>query len=128
MKIEAKGHSLIITTDLTVDQLAIVNRIKPEALKVTDENGDVVFSLGLTSSSGTVCKGGVRFSDTTFNTDGKATITAEIRATSADEVRDFVAHEYAGAIRYIKEFETSIPALAAQLKAEEDALKDSICF
>jgi hypothetical protein len=131
MKITARGSAIVFESTLTVEEIKVVAKNRPDALKKYggDDGKDELFSIGLTSGEGGISPAGARFSKSSFSQEGKATITLVIDSdVDPDKVKDAIVEQYTGAVGYIEELESTVPAIARDIIAAQDALRAKIEF
>jgi hypothetical protein len=72
-KITIAGDAIVITSSRTLEEIRTLEKYKPEALVLKDENGEVYFKVG--TGSGNINKYGVSFGDVSRTGDGTAVLT-----------------------------------------------------
>ena len=89
------GCVCVVVSSLTPEQLESAKRYAPEVLKLTDETGDVVYSLDIDKNQpGNVMKETALYSDCK-SADGKATITIILDPEVEDKAQ--LVHDSLGA-------------------------------
>lgn len=122
MNVKVVGNNVIITTVVSLEELKELNKRKPEALVLTEKNGDKVkeiFRVGVGESSLSVY--GAAFSGNT-NTEPKlAMLTLDISGKSEEmDVKEYIADTYGAAILKLSRVEEQfLPALEAAASERE---------
>ena len=125
-KIKVVGNAAVITSNLTLGDIALVKAYRPEALALKGgENGkDELFKLGISADPyGDIDKFGATFG--AANADGKAIIT-ELYAPVSDDVKSELADKYGAAMTSLGKMEEILPAVVEEIKAEREALITAI--
>ena len=115
--IELNGAAAILVSDVKLDDWKRVEKYAPEALKIVDEEGDVVFKVMTCCCTGSVNENGVCFGSYT-NEGGLATVTVLLD----DEIEDRYAavKDVAGqAILDLNEIEKDIPQILKDIDEKE---------
>lgn len=86
-KIKICGDALVLESALKTETLKVVERYRPEAVRIQDEKGNVVFKIGTTDGKGTVNEFGVSFNGTSRDEAGLATVTMQIPPYVTDAVQ-----------------------------------------
>jgi len=128
MKLTIIAGAYALTSDVKVEDIQLLTKYKPDALKIKDEDGNDKFSVGYTQGKPAVSSFGITFGGKNFQ-DGKATITKNLPDAVSDNVekaKEFVAEQFGAIIAYLKQLEETIPAAAKAIRDDKKALVDSI--
>ena len=121
--IDLTGAAAVLVSDVALEDWKRVEKFEPDAMKIFDEEGDVVFKVATCCCTGSINKNGVCFGSYT-NEGGKATVT--ILLDDKIEDRKEAVKEIAGsALLDLNEIEKSIPEILESIgnkEAEIDAL------
>lgn len=122
-KINVTGRTATIVSAYALEDLIKLEKYRPEALVLKDEDGNVTFKVG-TSCCGSISDYGVGFADETFG-NGKACLTVPggDAYTTAEE---FVLKEIGIAINKLNKVESQIAGALDEVEAEIDAIKGAI--
>ena len=115
------GQAAVITSELTLDNIALVAKYRPNALflKGGEDGKEVIFVIGTTSNPrGSINNVGAEFGGTAHDGTGRATITFDLPKYDGD-VKEAVA-EYVGAsILNINKLEAQLPDVIKEIVAEK---------
>lgn len=127
MKLVVMTGAYSLTSELKVEDIALLKKYNPDALTIKDEEDNVKFAVGYSEGKPSIASFGVTFGSKSF-TDGKATITETLPSTldNADKAKEYIAEKFGAVIAYLKKLEESVPAAAAAIKEQKKALIDSI--
>lgn len=87
MKIKIVGDAMVVVSEAKLQDIKTLEKYAPEALSLTNKDGERYFTIATTDGNGSVSKYGVAFSGKT--TEGNATITMCIPSNVEDK------HKYA---------------------------------
>lgn len=125
-KIKVMGNAAVITSSLTLGDIALVKAYRPKALTLMGgENGkDELFKLGISADPyGEIDQFGAVFG--AEDAEGKAIIT-ELISPVSDDVKSELADKYGAALVNLGKMEETLPAVVEEIKAEREALMASI--
>ena len=125
-KIKVVGNAAVITSTLTLGDIALVKAYRPEALALKGgENGkEEVFRIGMCIDPyGDVSAAGMMFG--AENAEGKAIIT-ELVSPVSDDIKSELADKYGAALVNLGKLEEILPGVIEEIKAEREALMASI--
>ena len=126
-KINVLGDAVIIASAIKAEDLGLVAKYRPKALGLTDEDGNVVFKIGLTNGTGSVNKFGISFGGVARDGSGAATVTLPFSgSTDPEKVKDEVADEYGTAIANLNAIEAGLPAVLAEIAEAKAAVVAAI--
>lgn len=121
--VKVVGQAVVVTSSVKYDDLAMVETYKPEALTLTDEDGNQYFKVG-TGSHGSVGKYGITF-DSESRDDNKALVTLHLDYTG-ENVKEYLTDKLGGALINLKEVEKKIPLMLEEIKEERELIANSI--
>lgn len=125
MKLSIVGDAYVLTSTLTVNEVALLKKCSPGELRVKDEDGNDQFAVSYSEGRPCISKFGITFGGTTHDEDKFLTVTGMIPAGTGD-CREYLADLVAPAVAYLKLLEERIPTVAERIKAEHDALVAAI--
>ncbi|MCL2798134.1 MAG: hypothetical protein FWD58_08805 [Firmicutes bacterium] len=129
MKISIIGDSYIITSTLTVQDIGLVAKNKPDALKVFDKEGEQKFAVSFNEGKSSVAPFGITFGGKTRCANGFATLTGFIPkgVEGAKAAKDFVADKLGAAgAAYLAQIEAQVPEAVKAVKDARSALLGNI--
>lgn len=116
-----------VTSNIKKEDIDLVKKYRPLALKKKDGDGNDVFGVSYVEGKPCISPNGITFGSTS-SVGGFAMVTGSIpdELPEGTTLGDFVADKVGGALTLALEFEASIPAVAAEIRSERDALINSI--
>lgn len=128
MKLTITADAYALTSDLAVKDIELLKKYNPDALKITDEDGNVKFAVGYSEGNPNIASFGVTFGGKTRDEAGKATITGVIPSDvkTAEGAKEFVAEKFGSVVAYLKQLEETVPKAAKEVADARKALVDSI--
>lgn len=116
-----------LTSTLTKEDIELVKKYRPDALKKKDADGNDIFAVSYVEGKPSVSACGVTFGGKTVN-GGYAMIEGDLPATlpSGTTYGDFIADKVGSALPFINEFEATLPAVVESIKADRAGLIGSI--
>jgi hypothetical protein len=116
-----------LTSSLKVEDIALVKKYRPNALKKKDKDGNDIFAISYVEGRPCVAANGITFGSTSAE-GGFAMITGEIPATLPEDTTasDYVADKVGGVLAFIDELEKSIPDAVTAIKDERAKLMGEI--
>lgn len=127
-KITICGDALVVTSALKFEDICLVNENRPKELTLWgEENGKPVpdFSISATCGKGNISPFGICFGGATHDGNGFASITGYIPAGDGD-VKERVANQVGAAVLKLNELEEKLPPVIEEIKAQKQAMLDSI--
>jgi len=119
------GSSCVVKSTLTPEEIKQLKKLHPEALTMTDEDGEPVFAIDIDEETpGSINNVGACFGRAT-SADGKATITV-VLDPAADNAVDLVYEKLGKALAYLDDMETQIAEVIPTLAEEEARVKAMI--
>ena len=127
MKLSVIGDAFVATSAIKAEDIALVAKYKPDALKIKDKDGNDVFSVSyVKDGKSSIASFGVTFTgESRGENGGFATLTLTLPAGTTD-AKKYVAELVGSVIENVGKLEESIPAVVAEIKATRAALLDSI--
>ncbi len=122
------GHSAIITSSLSVEEIKKVQKYQPDALTLKDEEGEPIFKIGFAAhGTGDVSKFGVEF-DAAPGVNGKAVVTMAFCPGDGneDEVKTALAEIIGAAMVNLSKIEAAVPGILESVNAKIEAVKATI--
>jgi len=124
--VKVTGNAVVIKSTAKVEDIKLLQKLRPDALILKDEEGDPVFGIGLTPGAGKVTDAGISFSENAMDGDGFATYTAVMLADEGEDIKELVADEFGNTLTQLAKLEAGLPAVIEEAKAEHAALLESI--
>ncbi|MBR1711001.1 MAG: hypothetical protein IJ719_19585 [Clostridia bacterium] len=118
------GCACVIFSSLTPDEIRTFKNLHPEALKMTDEEKNVIFSIGIDDGPGHISEEAAVFSSVT-SADGKATITVLLDPSVENPVT-LVEEKIGCPLMHLIEQEEKLMELLPKLSDEKKAISQHI--
>lgn len=127
MKLSVIGDAFVATSTIKADDIALVAKYKPDALKIKDKEGNDVFSISyVADGNSSIAPFGITFTGKSRGEDGGyATLTQKLPKGTTD-AKKYVADAVGGVIEHVNAIEESLPAVVEEIKTTKAALLDSI--
>lgn len=126
-RIVVVNNAVIVTSSLSLGDIKVVQKYRPEALTAYDENGEPTFAIAATNGAGRITKYGVEFGEATRDEAKLATLTIILEgATEVEDVRSAVAEAIGTPVMKLNKIEAVLAPIIAEVKAERKAIEDSI--
>lgn len=122
MNVSIHGNAILITSTVTVKQIETLRKLKPDALTLFEEIGDVkvpVFLVSTTKGEAALDNTGILFDGQ--NSEGFAQATMMFRCEAADP-KEAIADVYGAGLTKLKAWEETVPAVVEAVEAERAAL------
>lgn len=126
-KVTLAGEAVVITSKFTLEDLKFVQKYRPDALTLVDEDKNPYFAVGVCGKSyGKINKYGAEFA--TESKDGKklATITLMTGQFNCDDIKEAIADEIGSALVNLNRVENGLAAVIEAVKAERASVIESI--
>ena len=117
----------VLTSTLKKEDLDLVKKYRPDALKIKDSEGNDIFGMSYVAGKPCVSKNGATFGAT--NKDGFAIISGDIPEKLPAEnanAGEYVADIVGAALTHINALEKSLPDVVTAIKQERATLIGSI--
>lgn len=126
-KITIAGDAVVITSDVTLEDLKKVSKYNPKALVLRDENDTLIYSIAVSSNAeaGEINKNGAVFTSVAPDGSGLATITM-CSSTLSGDIKEAVADKIGSAILHLSQIEERLPQVLSQIDADKAAVMDKI--
>ena len=124
-KIIITGSAVVIRSEVSADDLALVQKHRPETLKLKDENGEIVCAIGLTRTGhGSLTRSGASFVP---GENGDAVITMLIGDKGEhDTLKAYFIEEFSGVMANINAIESMVGVNLNLIREEQSAVEASI--
>lgn len=122
--IKVIGNAVVIESAIKFADIEQVKKYRPDALTLTDEEKNPLFRIDV-GSKPQANEFGIVFDGKTHDENGYATYTQLIPATGGN-VKDAIADIYGKTVLLLTKYEEAFPAVLADIKAEREAVLDSI--
>lgn len=127
-KIRIVGDAVVVTSDLTLDELKTIQKFNPKALTLMggDEGKTPVFAMSIAKDGyGGLTNNGIMWAPATNDAAKKATMTMMIPAGTEKPTEWFVDN-FGGAIMNLNALEANLPAALSKLNADKATVMASI--
>lgn len=115
-----------LTSTLTVEDIQLVQKYRPAALKKKDADGNDIFGMSYVEGRPCVCAHGITFGAASHE-GGYAMIVAALPETTPGvDVKERIADIVGSALTYINELEASVPGVVAAIRSERAAIINSV--
>lgn len=122
------GESVVITSNLTLDDIKLVEKYRPEALRLKggEDGKETVFIVGVyRDRNGSINKNGAEFGSVSHDGTGRATITFPLPHVEGD-IREAVADYIGSAILDLNKIEAAVPAVIEDILRERADVMSNI--
>jgi|GEM_PF-4816773 len=130
MDINIISDVFIITTKLTVTDIALVAKHKPDALRVFEGEGadrKPVFAVSYNEGRQHLASFGITFGDKTRCESGFATYKGDIpRSVERGKEKEYVADIVGTCLDYLAKIETQVPSAVSEIKTARASLLSKI--
>lgn len=124
-KINVCGDAIIFTSALKLSELRIIERFRPDALCILNEDKEPVFAVCTTEGCGSVNEFGMSFGSESHDENKLATITICGRDITGD-VKEYIADNFGGAIAKLNELEAKLPDVLREIQSAKQRVMDSV--
>jgi predicted butyrate kinase (DUF1464 family) len=126
-KITIAGDAVITTSSLSLEELKLVAKLRPQALRLMggENNKEVVFAIGVAKGNGSINQYGASFAGETHDDAKLATITMIAEGVTGD-VKEWAADRIGAAIININKIEANLPDVLAEIRTEKAAVLSNI--
>ena len=126
-KMNIAGNALVITSTMTMDQLNMVKKYRPKALKLMggENNKEEIFCIDTCTGNGGISAYGAVFGSATHDAEKKACITIVLEGVTGD-IKEYVADTYGEAVTYLTQMEATLPAVLAEITEQKSAIMAAI--
>lgn len=126
------GDAVVLTSSAKLEDLKLLEKYKPDALRLykTNEDGkkEVVFTVKTTTSGqGGINARGAIFGSAAHDGTGQATVTDRVpEGVTTENLREKIADLVGTGVISLNKVEEQIPAALEEVKAEKAAILESI--
>ena len=113
-----------ITSTLKKEDIELLKKYNPSALRETDENGNDVFAISYCENRPCIGVKSVTFGG--VNGEGYLTITGPIPEEKMAKAGEYIADLIGGVVPKIEQFERTVPEAAAAVKATRETIIGNI--
>ena len=124
-KITVAGQAVVIASTLKLEDIKLLEKYRPEALVLTDEEKEPVFKIGTTYGVGTIGTYGASFSDESNDDQKLATITL-LYEGETDNLKESIVDSIGGALLKLNKLERMLPAVLEEISAEKAEIFEHI--
>ena len=119
------GDAMVIESSRTLEEIKTLEKYRPKALALFDDDGEEVFRVGTTIGKGSISTYGASFCSASKNGEAKATITMEIPVDVADA--EAYAEDTVGvAIINLNRVEAKLEEALASVRQEKTEIRNNI--
>lgn len=125
-KVIIAGNAVVINSSVKLEDLKKVEKYRPSALTLYggEDGKEPVFRVTVGTGTGSINKNGACFSGATHDEAKLATITMVVGNT--ENIKEFVADEFGGALINLSKIEEKLPGIIADIASERNAVMNSI--
>lgn len=120
MKITVNGNALVLTSETKMEDIELLKKVNPDALKLKDKDGNEIFAIGAGTNGG-ISKNGVVFDGATRDDDAFATVTVTVPA-NVGNVADWVAEKVMPVWASLEKVAEQVKAATETYAADKAAL------
>lgn len=124
-KIKIAGNVAVIESEYDLKTLKTVEKYRPNALKLFEEESKTPYFVVGTSDKGSMNQFGIMFGDETKTEDKVACVTVDLPSGTGD-IKDIVAEAFGCAIRNLNAVEAVIDEALDSIEADKQAVVDAI--
>lgn len=124
-KILVAGDALVVKADITLEELKLVKKYRPHALKIMggEDNKEVIFKVDvLDKGSGGINTYGATFTKKDEN--GMAITTMLV--PEGEKAKEYAEEKIGVGILHLIEVETVLESVIDEIKAEQESVRDCI--
>lgn len=127
-KFTIAGNALVITSSMTLTDLATIKKYRPKALKLMggENNKEELFCIDVgASGNGSINAYGACYCSATYDSEKKACITIPMDGVQGD-IKEFVADKYGEAVTYLTQLEDTLPDVLTAIAEQKRGIMDNI--
>ena len=123
MKIYHVGNATVIKSAISYSELALLQKVNPEAMTLRDKDGDPIFrvAVGKGSDGGSINSVGIEFRPT-----GNDEATVTEFAPTAENFKEEILDKFGAALGNLLKIEESAPAAIEAAKEARDKIAENI--
>lgn len=122
-QIAIAGNQVVITSSVTLENLRLAEKLRPDALVLKDEDGNETFRVSVGSNS--IGPKGISYSSTTRDERGLATVSAVI-PEDVENAKDYIVDTYGLAIERLGKVEAALPDVINEIVNARNNLRSKI--
>jgi hypothetical protein len=122
-KIAIAGDRVVVTSSVTLENLKLVEKHRPDALRLKDDDGNTTFALGVGSNS--INSNGVSYAKVTYDEDGFATATTVI-PEGVEDPKDYIVDTFGPTLEKLNQIEGTLPDIIDEINLARDTVRESI--
>lgn len=126
MRISILGEALVLTSTLKVEEIKLLRKYKPDALKIKNENGDDLFAIAYKEGCSSITPKGVTFGGASRDGNEFATFTANISVAEGEDIKEVVADLIGVPAGYVSQIESAAVNALHEVRAARAELLNSI--
>ena len=125
MKIKISGDAFVLTSTIKEEEMALLKKNKPDALKIKDEDGNDVFCVGYNTGRPSISAFGITFGGTTRDENKNLTLTCPIPAGTVS-AKEYVADIVNGVKANVEKIEKKVATDYTKVSEARKKLLDEI--
>jgi len=123
-KITIAGNSFVVTSSISMENLELVKKHRPKALKIVDEETrEELFAVGIGGNS--LNSVGISFGGVSNNEEKLATVTVPI-PSDVEDAKAYVQEKAGAALVNLNRIEAGINEVLEEIQEEQKKVTDSI--
>ena len=128
MQIKIMANTYALTSTIKVEDIELLKKRNPAALKVKDKDGNELFGVSYTGGKDSVSAYGITFGAKARDNSGAAVLVGTIPATAKtnEEAKAYVEEVLHTASGYLAQLEASIPEAARKIAEEKATFMNNI--
>jgi hypothetical protein len=123
VKVGISGDQVVVTSTMTLTDLLLVKKHRPDALCLKDKDGNETFRVGVGSNS--ISRNGVSYADETHHGSGLATASAVIPKGTKD-AKEYIVDTHGLAIANLNKVESGLTNVISEINKARSDLRESI--
>ena len=126
-KMNIAGNALVVTSGMTLEQLNMVKKYRPGALKLMggEKKDQEIFCIDTYTGNGGISAYGACFGSVTHDDEKKACITIVLEGVKGD-IKEYVADTYGEAYTHLCELEATLPGVIEEITTQKSAIMAAI--
>ena len=128
MQIKIMANTYALTSTIKVEDIELLKKRDPAALKIKDKDGNDVFAISYAEGKDNVSAYGITFGAKARDNSGAAVLTGTVPASAKtnEEAKAYVEELLHSAFVQLAKLEESVPAAARKIAEEKAALMNNI--
>lgn len=129
MKITVKFNTAFVTSNYSVEDLAKVQKLRPDAMKLMSEDGKETVCALAVGPNDSFSEYGICFSGNTAVGTPKACIAVKLNGcTSEDDIKELIRNTFGMSVVYCSRIEQQIAGALEAIQADEAEMNSRIEF